>query len=138
MALLDSGLAAGLTNLAPEGAGVDASPDAAGRLIETFVIGDLRRQLGWSEETPRLHHYRDRAGAEVDLLLETPDGRVAAIEVKAGATVRKADIRWLTDLRDKLAKRFVGGLVLHTGPQAQSLGDRLAAVPVDALWTTGT
>ncbi|MEB3062269.1 ATP-binding protein [[Mycobacterium] zoologicum] len=132
--LLDSGLAARLVNVSPAGAGPNANPDAAGAIIETFVISELRRQLGWSELTPRLFHYRDRDGAEVDLILETADGRIAAIEIKSAATLRGKDTRWIARLRDSVGARFAGGLILHTGPQAQPLGDRLAVVPIDALW----
>ncbi|MCG7611363.1 MULTISPECIES: ATP-binding protein [Mycobacterium] len=133
--LLDSGLAARLVNVSPTGAGPNANPDAAGAIIETFVITELRRQLGWAEQAPRLFHYRDRDGAEVDLILETADGLIAAIEIKSAATLRGRDTRWITKLRDKVGTRFVGGLILHTGPQAQPLGDRLAAVPIDVLWS---
>lgn len=84
---------------------------------------------------PRLFHYRDRDGAEVDLILETADGLIAAIEIKSAATLRGKDTRWITRLRDKLGKRFVGGLILHTGPRAQLFGDRLAAVPIDVVWS---
>ncbi|MGL4178771.1 MAG: ATP-binding protein, partial [Dermatophilaceae bacterium] len=133
--LLDTGLAARLTNVSPAGAGPGAKPEIAGQLLETFVIGELLRQRSWSEQSPRTHHYRQRGGAEVDIVLENPDGRVAAIEVKAAATVRSRDLRWLQRFRDELGSRFVGGLLLHTGPQAQSLGDRLAAVPMDVLWS---
>ncbi len=132
--LLDSGLAARLVNVSPTGAGPNVNPDAAGAIIETFVISELRRQLGWSELTPRLFHYRDRDGAEVDLILETADGSIAAIEIKSAATLRGRDTRWITRLRDSVGARFAGGLILHTGPLAQPLGDRLAAVPIDALW----
>jgi uncharacterized protein len=135
--LLDSGLAARLVNVSPIGAGQSANPNAAGAIIETFVISELRRQLGWSEQTPRLFHYRDRDGAEVDLILETADGLIAAIEIKSAATLRGKDIRWITRLRDKVGTRFAAGLILHTGPQAQPFGDRLAAVPIDALWSQG-
>jgi hypothetical protein len=31
-------------------------------LVETFVLGDLSRQLSWSETPAQLHHYRDRDG----------------------------------------------------------------------------
>lgn len=133
--LLDSGLAARLVNVSATGAGLNANPGAAGAIIETFVISELRRQLGWSEQTPRLFHYRDRDGAEVDLILETADGRIAALEIKAAATLRGKDIRWITKLRDKLGPRFAGGLIFHTGPQAHPIGDRLAAVPIDVLWS---
>lgn len=135
--LLDSGLAARLVNVSPTGAGPNANPDAAGAIIETFVISELRRQLGWSEQTPRLFHYRDRDGAEVDLILETADGLIAAIEIKTAATLRGRDTRWITQLRRRVGARFAGGVILHAGPQAQPFGDRLAAVPIDILWSTG-
>lgn len=133
--LLDSGLAARLINVSPTGAGPHANPNAAGAIIETFVIAELRRQLGWSQQAPRLFHYRDRDGAEVDLILETADGLIAAIEIKSAATLRGRDTRSISRLRDKVGARFAGGVILHTGPQAQPFGDRLAAVPIDILWS---
>ncbi|MGH8961866.1 MAG: ATP-binding protein [Jatrophihabitantaceae bacterium] len=133
--LLDSGLAARLTNVSATGAGRHANPTVAGQLIETFAIGEIRRQLGWAEQPARVHHYREQSGAEIDIVVETSDGRVAALEVKSAATIRPADIRWLTALRDRLGHRFAAGLLLHTGPNAQPLGDRLAAVPLDILWS---
>ncbi len=133
--LLDSGLAARLVNVSPTGAGPHANPNAAGAIIETFVIAELRRQLGWSQQAPRLFHYRDRDGAEVDLILETADGLIAAIEIKSAATLRGRDTRSISRLRDKVGARFAGGVILHTGPQAQPFGDRLAAVPIDILWS---
>src|SRR5207244_2260043 len=93
-----------------------ANPTAAGGLIEGFVLSELRRQLGWSETAPALFHYREHSGAEIDAILETPDGRVAAL-IKAAATVDRRDVRWLAQVRDQLGARFVGGLVLHTGRQ---------------------
>jgi len=62
--------------------------------------------------------------------METADGLIAAIEIKSAATLQRRDTRWITKLRDKVGTRFVGGLILHTGPQAQPFGDRLAAVPL--------
>jgi hypothetical protein len=42
------------------------------------------------------------------------------------------DAKHLFWLRDRLGERFVGGAVLHTGPDAYQLGDRVMAPP---LWT---
>src|SRR5660398_60875 len=103
------------------------SPRAAGRLLEGFVAGELRKQLGWSEESATMYHYRDRNGPSVDLVLETPDGRVAGIQVKAGSTVTSTDTRWLSVLREELGERFVAGVVLHTGQTAVSVSDRVWA-----------
>ena len=137
MALLDTGLAARLINVSAAGAGPNANATGAGHLLEGFVAGEIRRQLGWADEQVRLYHYRDRVGAEVDLILETPDGRVAGVEVKAKSAASASDTRWLAQIRDKLGERFVGGIVLHTGSTAGSLGDRLAASPIDVLWAPG-
>lgn len=133
--LLDSGLAARLINVSPHGAGPYANPEAAGAIIETFIISELRRQLSWSQQAARMFHYRDRNGAEVDIILETADGLIAALEIKSAANLRSRDTRWITALRDKIGSRFVAGLILHTGQQAQPLGERLAAVPIDIMWS---
>lgn len=134
MALLDSGLAARLINVTAAAVDPGMSGHLAGHLLEGFVAGELRRQLGWCEEKIRISHYRDRSGAEVDLILETDDGRVAGIEVKAAATVSASDSRWLTELARRLGRRFVGGVVLYTGREAVPFGERVTAVPMDILW----
>lgn len=134
--LLDTGLAARLVNASATGASTLGHPELGGHLLEGFVAGELRRQLGWAEQGPRMSHYRDHGGAEVDLILETDDGRVAGIEVKATSNVSSRDAKWLTQLRERLGHRFVGGVILHTGPTSAPFGDRIVAAPIDVLWTT--
>lgn len=136
VSLLDSGLAARLINVSARGAAPEMNPDIAGGLLEGFVAGELRRQLTWSEETARLSHFRDHQIGEVDLVLETPDGRVAGIEVKSSSTPQAKDAKGLAYLRDKLGKRFVAGVILHTGTIAAPFGDRIGAVPLDVVWTS--
>lgn len=136
VALLDTGLAARLLNVAAAGAAVRANAEVAGQLLEGFVASEIRRQLTWSDQGARLFHYRDRDGAEVDLILETDDGRVAGIEIKATSMVGARDIRWLAQLRDRLGPRFTAGVVLHAGATSAPFGPRIAAVPIDALWAT--
>ncbi len=125
----DSGLAAhlvtGITN--------DAT---TGGLIETFVLGELTRQLTWSQTMARLHHYRDRDGYEVDAILEDNAGRVIAIEVKASETIRADDFRALRILQNRLGDRFHAGFVLYCGDQQLPFGDGVSCIPISALWTT--
>ncbi|MGH7931087.1 MAG: DUF4143 domain-containing protein, partial [Candidatus Binatia bacterium] len=90
--------------------------------------------LGWSSTLARALHYRTPDGAEVDLVLEAADGRVVAVEIKAGSRLTTAATRGLVHLRDRLGDCFVAGLVLNTGSQAQRIGDRLSVAPVDQLW----
>jgi uncharacterized protein len=110
-------------------------PDgAAGQMIENFVTMELARQLTWSAQRARLYHYRTKDQVVVDAILEAPDGRIIAIEVKAGATVRAEDLAGLRHLAQRLGSRFVAGYVLYTGQQTLPFGDRLRAIPIDALW----
>jgi hypothetical protein len=78
---------------------------------------ELARQLSWAEERGDLYHYRTKDKLEVDAVIETPDGRVTAVEVKAGATVRTDDLAGLRNLASRLGDRFVAGYVLYTGQQ---------------------
>lgn len=134
VALLDTGLAARLIHASSHAAAPTATGELAGHLLEGFVAGELRRQLGWAEAPVQLRHYRDHNGDEIDLILESPDGTITGIEVKASATPTAKDARWLAKLRDRLGARFATGIVLHTGTTAGPLGDRLSAVPISALW----
>ncbi|MGQ0468206.1 MAG: ATP-binding protein [Sporichthyaceae bacterium] len=134
--LVDSGLAAHLVQ-AREGGLSPVDPAGAtrfGALLETFVVTEVLKQVGWAREPVTLHHYRSVSGAGVDLVLEYSDGCVAGIEVKAAATAGGDAGRGLAQLRDRIGDRFVGGLVLTTGPHAQSIADRLAVAPIDVLW----
>ncbi|MFC0544960.1 DUF4143 domain-containing protein [Kutzneria chonburiensis] len=84
---------------------------------------------------PRLYHFRDRDGYEVDAVLEDNAGRVIAIEVKAAETVRTDDFRALRLLQRRLGDRFRAGFVLYCGDQQLPFGENLACLPISALWT---
>jgi hypothetical protein len=115
--------------------GVLRDGDLMGRVLDTFVMAQLRAETAVSGLRPRLHHLRAEQGRhEIDILLELSGDRVVAIEVKAdGAPGGKAaqHLRWL---RDELGARFVAGVVLHTGPRTFEMDDRITAAPICALW----
>lgn len=129
----DSGIAAAL--LGTSAAALGPMSPLAGPMLECFVVSEILRQLGWADQRATAHHYRDSRGQEVDLVLETPDGRVVAIEVKAAATVQGRDTAGLSLLRDRLGDRFVAGFIAYAGQTAVAAGDRVTALPIDALWT---
>lgn len=117
-------------------AGVMRDGDLLGRVLDTFVATQLRPEIGASARRPRLFHLREKNGRhEIDLLAELGGDRVIAFEVKASAAPSRSDAVHLAWLRDRLGDRFLSGVVLHTGPAAFSLGDRIAAVPIASLWT---
>ncbi|MDQ6909456.1 MAG: ATP-binding protein [Actinomycetota bacterium] len=133
--LSDSGLAAHVLGL--DRARLDAQPVLGGGLLEGFVAMEVHKQLSWSRVRPSLSHFRSRANEEVDLVLETRDGRVVGLEVKAGSTVRSEDFKGLRALAHLLGDRFVRGIVLHTGSETAAFGPNLWAMPVSALWSLG-
>ena len=112
----------------------DPATEGRGPLHETFAVNELRRQATAIAPDLRFCHYRDSRGREIDLLIERPDGRIIALEVKAGATARPADARWLAWLRDLIGDRFEVGLVLYGGPHPLRLSDRILALPLSYLW----
>jgi predicted AAA+ superfamily ATPase len=132
--LSDTGVASSLLGLDAEALWKDRS--TLGRLLETFVYQELRRQASGHEEEIRFHHYRDKDGAEVDIVMECDGGKLAGVEVKASATVKASDFRGLRKLRDAARKQFVSGVVLYDGEMSASFGDGLYAVPIRALWET--
>jgi predicted AAA+ superfamily ATPase len=131
--LTDSGLAAWLLGKTPD-ALEDPTDPATGPLVETFVFGELRRQFTWAETDVALFHWQDRAGAEIDFVVETTDGRVVGLEVKTGQTPKREWFRWLGQMRDAIGEQFVAGIVLYSGREVLPFGDRLLAVPISALW----
>ncbi len=109
--------------------------DLLGRVIDTFVLNQLRPELETAGYPPRLHHLRLENGQrEVDLIAERPDGSVVAIEIKASAAPTRADAAHLTWLRDRLGESFVAGIVFHTGPRPFRLDEQVHALPISCLW----
>ena len=106
-----------------------------GRTLDTFVAAQLRSELAAVGTRARVSHLRTKNGREeVDIVIELPGRRVFAFEVKAGGAIGTNDAKHLYWLRDQLGDRFVAGAVLHTGPDAYQIGDRVMALPVWTLW----
>ena len=127
------------TGLACAELGVDAEALARdrpllGQLLKTFVFQELRRQGSWHDDQLTFSHYRDKDGAEVDVVIEKGARELSGVEVKASATVTAADFRGLRKLREAVGQRFVRGVVLYDGETSASFGDRLHAVPLRTLW----
>jgi hypothetical protein len=109
--------------------------DLLGRLLDTFVVAQLRGELAVCETRPRLYHLREEHGRyEVDVVAEIGGRDLLAFEVKAGAAPDRDTARPLTWLRDRLGTRFQHGVVFHTGPGLFELSERISAVPICALW----
>jgi len=132
--LTDTGVACTLLGL--DAAALHADRTLLGQLLETFMYQELRRQASWHEDELRFHHFRDKDGVEVDVVIERGGRELAGVEVKASATVTAADFRGLRKLADAAGKRFVAGIVLYDGETYAPFGEGMYAVPIRALWET--
>ena len=72
-----------------------------GFVFESLVIRDLRIYAQAADA--RVHHYREKDGLEVDVIVETADGRWAAFEIKLGEHRVAEGQKNLLRLADRLA-----------------------------------
>ena len=130
--LTDTGIAAALINT--DTATLTADRSLLGRLLETFVFQELRRQSSWCDLSTEFFHLRNKDGVEVDVVIEQPAGAVAGVEIKVSATVRDGDFTGLRKLARATGDRFVRGVVLYDGEISAPFGDRFHALPIRRLW----
>lgn len=88
---------------------------------------ELVKQATWSSDAVNLYFYRDTEKREVDLVIESATGDVAAAQAETAASVNSADIRGLELLRRKLGARFKAGIVICSGEHTLP--------PADRIWT---
>lgn len=133
--LIDPALAAVL--LGVDSLAVMSDGGLLGRILETFVLAQLRPLLAVDKLNVHAFHLRQQDGRrEIDVVLESADGRVVGVEIKATASAGTNDARHLAWLRDQLGPRFVAGVVLNSGRAVYSLAERITAVPIAALWAS--
>ena len=121
----DCGLAAWLAGI-KSSAGVMQRLDSGFWLEQTlFQTLDTWRAL--DAQRRKLRFWRNRAGQEVDFILEE-DGKFVAVEVKAGSQVTASDAAGIRAFRDALKKKsaLVRSVVLHGGQARPLEGDVLA------------
>ena len=106
-----------------------------GRMMENFVMMELLKQSSSSKTKPNMFHYRTTSGQEIDLVLETPDGKVVGVEVKTSSVVRADDVKTLFQFSELLGKRFLRGIVLYTGSEVVPFAKNIVAMPISALWS---
>jgi uncharacterized protein len=137
--LVDSGVMAWLLNLTPEkiAQALPAVLTDYGHLLETFAVGEILKQVSWSDAPVATGHFRTEAGEEVDLVVERDDGDVIAFEIKAGTRIDSGDLRGLRKLKEHLGARLQEAIVLYTGAHAYSRDDWIRVLPLDRLWASG-
>jgi uncharacterized protein len=103
--------------------------------VETFAVGEILRQISWSDAPVAAGHFRTSEAHEVDLVLERDDGMVFAFEIKAGTRVDQSDLAGIRALRARLGKRLATAVVLYTGALTFRFDDGTLVLPLDMLWS---
>ncbi len=131
--LVDTSLMAAALNLNERAVLRDG--DLLGRMIDTWVLAQIRPEAALTSQRSRLHHLRTGdARHEIDLIAELPGAGVVAVEIKSSAAPTRGDAKHLEWLREQLGERFLAGAVLHTGPRPFPLAERIFALPICTLW----
>jgi hypothetical protein len=82
----------------------------------------------------RVYHCRTYDGRrEIDLIVETDDHRVLALEVKTSAEVTDEDVNHLLWLRKQIGSTLTDMAVITTGKHAYRRQDGVAVVPAALL-----
>lgn len=103
-----------------------------GQMFEALVTQSVRVYAQAAEA--RVYHCRTYDGRrEIDLIVETADQRVLALEVKTSADVTDADVNHLLWLRDQLGTTLMDMVVITTGKRAYRRQDGVAVVPASLL-----
>lgn len=66
-----------------------------GRIFEHFIIAEIIRIAEYKEKDFEFSFYRTESGAEVDLIIETPENNIYAIEIKATSEPDSSDCNGL-------------------------------------------
>ena len=106
-----------------------------GLLFESMVVRDLRVYAQANDA--RVLHYRDNTGLEVDAIIETADGRWAALEIKLGTGQVDDAASNLLKFADRVDTRKCGepallGVIIGAG-YGYRREDGVTVVPVGAL-----
>jgi predicted AAA+ superfamily ATPase len=110
--------------------GIQKNQKSWGSAVETFVVNELIKQATWSDLSVQLYYYRNFSGMEVDLILESRDGKVIAIEIKAKVEVNINDFRGLKHFKETFKDRFIHGYVFYLGEKQVPFDKDLTALPL--------
>ncbi|MEX1357217.1 MAG: DUF4143 domain-containing protein [Gaiellaceae bacterium] len=116
----------------PVGPPVPRDGTLLGDLFESLVTLGLRTCAQRSEA--KVRHLRTFSGDhEVDLIVERPDGRVVAVEIKLTQAIGDDDVRHLVWLADQVGDDLLDRVVVNTGQSAYRRRDGIAVVPATLL-----
>lgn len=111
---------------------VTATGTWLGALFESLAAQSVRVYA--EAASARVGHMRTKeTDHEIDLIVESDDRHVLAIEVKLAETVSDADVKHLNWLHAQIGNRLVDRVLITTGRHAYRRPDGVAVVPLGLL-----
>ena len=69
------------------------------------------------------------------MVFESPNGQVVGIEVKASSMVSVKDFNSIRSFSAAIGASFCREIVIYTGDHLVPFGERMLAIPIQALWS---
>lgn len=108
-------------------------PDLWGHILENFVVMEFIKHQSWLTIRFNVYHYRTENNEEIDLIVETDQGDMLAIEVKASKTIDKRSLKAIKGLQAALPHKTIKGFVIYTGEKVIPLAQDIWALPLSYL-----
>jgi predicted AAA+ superfamily ATPase len=109
-----------------------------GETLEHFVYTELNAYLAYRGDDMKLYFWRSQSNQEVDFVIELPDKRIYALEVKATASVARKHLQGLVRMGEDPDFRFAGKFLVALEPMARLIDDILILPLADftqRLWS---
>ncbi len=110
------------------------NPTLFGHILENFVASELTKQLTLQQDYS-LYHFHTQDNYEVDFVIESRNGNIVGIEVKATESVTTQDFNGLKVLKESVGEDFIRGIIFYLGDKTISFGGNMIAIPVSLLWS---
>ncbi len=93
-----------------------------GAIFESWVVSEIYKVAAHQGIQPRLFHYREARGPEIDLLVEQ-SRQLAAVEIKSASTINEAFFKSLKRFADRMEtadpKRPLQSYIVYGGDSSQ-------------------
>ena len=100
----------------------------AGTLFQQWVVTELWHRCSYLGRNYHIYFWRSVSGAEVDIVLETPD-EIIPIEIKWTDNPRQTDARYLLSFIKNYSKRAKRGFIICRSPHKLQITPQITAIP---------
>lgn len=105
-----------------------------GKMLENLIATELIKQISWSEVRPKIYHFREVSGEEIDIILENRRGEMVAIEIKSSNRIKPEYLKNLNKFKEKMGEKVLKSILVYTGDQVEIIGKDTFVLPADRLF----